>query len=312
MTQLLCQSTDYVEFPNLFGGLKFHVSEEAFNIFGFSVRWYGLIIGIGLLLCAFLGMQACRKYDLKQDDLLDYLLIALPSAIVGARLYYVAFNFGEFKGDFKKLFDIRSGGLAVYGGIIAAMLAVFVMSRFKKHSFLKLADFAAPYIFLGQAIGRWGNFFNQEAYGGATNLPWGMTGNQIAVENIVYRGWRGDTLVHPTFLYESLWCLAGFAVVLWYRRSKYKKAGGECACLYMIIYGIERAFVEGLRTDSLMIGSTGIRVSQVLSVILVTAGIALFIVLRLRYNKKQAMEGASDPEQKTGFEAVKERLDAEE
>lgn len=311
MTQLLCKSSGYVEFPDLFGGLKFSISEEAFNLFGFSVRWYGLLIGIGVLLCVALGMRSCRRYGIEQDDLLDYALFCLPAAILGARIYYVLFQWNAFKDDLVRVFYIWEGGLAVYGGILAAVLAAFLVSRYKKKSFLKLVDFAAPYILLGQAIGRWGNFFNQEAYGGATTLPWGMTGNQIAVENI-YRGWRADTLVHPTFLYESLWCFLGFALIMLYRRSKYKKVDGECICLYMVLYGVERTLVEGLRTDSLYIGSTGIRVSQLLSIVLVLAGIALFIVLRMRYNKKQALEGALDPEQKTGFESVKERLDAEE
>ena len=311
MTQLLCKSSGYVEFPDLFGGLKFSISEEAFNVFGFSVRWYGLLIGLGVLLCAFLGMRACRRYDISQDDLLDYALFSLPAAIVGARLYYVAFNFSLFKNDLKTVFDIRGGGLAVYGGIIAAFLTIFLVSRYKKQAFLKIVDFAMPYIFLGQAIGRWGNFFNQEAFGGATTLPWGMTGDQIA-QYWIYENKPADTLVHPTFLYESLWCLLGFVVIMLYRRSRLKKTNGECVCLYMILYGVERALVEGLRTDSLYIGSTGLRVSQLLSIVLVLVGVVLFIVLRIRYNKKQALEGALDPEQKTGFESVKERLDAEE
>lgn len=310
MMQLRCAGTGHVEFPNLFGGLKFSVSEEAFNIFGFGIQWYGLIIGAGLLLCVFLGMRACRHYGIDQDDLLDYLLFCVPAAVVGARLYYVVFNFDEFRNNLTQIFNIRSGGLAVYGGILAAMLVVFFVCKYKKQSFLKLVDFAAPYILLGQGIGRWGNFFNQEAYGGPTTLPWGMTGNQIAVENI-YSGLRADTLVHPTFLYESLWCLLGFALLLWYR-SRFKKADAECICLYMVWYGLERSLVEGLRTDSLYIGNTGIRVSQLLSVILLLAGVVLFIVVRMRYNKKQATEGALDPAQKTGFEGVKERLDAEE
>ncbi|MBR5280101.1 MAG: prolipoprotein diacylglyceryl transferase [Clostridia bacterium] len=310
MTQLLGANTGYVEFPNLFGGLKFSLSEEAFEIFGFSVRWYGLLIGLGVLLCVALGMRACRRYEIEQDDLLDYALFSLPAAVIGARVYYVLFNFGRFKKDLLSVFDIRGGGLAVYGGVIAALLTAFLVSRYKKQSFLKLADFAMPYILLGQAIGRWGNFFNQEAYGGVTTLPWGMTGDQIAVENI-YRGWRADTLVHPTFLYESLWCFVGFVVILLYRRSRLKKTNGECVCLYMILYGVERAFVEGLRTDSLMIGNTGIRVSQLLSVILVAGGIALFAVFRVRYRKKQMAENVSDSET-TGFEATRERLDAEE
>ncbi len=311
MTQLLCKSAGYVEFPNLFGGVKIPVSEVAFNLFGISVRWYGLIIGLGILLCVALGLRACRRYEIEPNDLLDYLLICIPAAIVGARLYYVVFNFDLYKDDPISVLYYWKGGLAVYGGILAAMLAVFLVARHKKHSFLKLADFAMPYIFLGQAIGRWGNFFNQEAFGGKTTLPWGMTGDQIALD-CIWKNWPADTLVHPTFLYESLWCFLGFAVILWYRRSRFKKTYGECVCLYMILYGAERALVEGLRTDSLYIGSTNIRVSQLLSIILVVGGIALFAVLRIQYNKKQALEGSLDPEHKTGFEGVKARLDAEE
>lgn len=277
MFDAVCSARGYVEFPDLFGGFKIPVDRTAFTLFGIKVQWYGVIIGLGVLLCVSLALRACRRYGIESNDLMDYFLVSFPSAIVGARVYYVIFNFDLYRDDWTKIFSYREGGLAVYGGILAAMLAVFCMAKVKKkHTFLQLADFAAPYILLGQAIGRWGNFFNQEAYGGLTDLPWGMTGSNIS------------GVVHPTFLYESLWCFISFGIILWYRRSRFKKARGECVCLYMILYGLERSIVEGLRTDSLYIGSTNIRVSQVLSIVLLIFGIVLFILLRVRHNRKAA------------------------
>lgn len=307
----LCGAAGYVEFPKLFGGLKIPIDEIAFTLFGIQIRWYGMLIGGAVILCVLLGLRACRHYDIESNDLLDYLLIAIPSAIVGARAYYVIFNFSQYKDDLKSVFYYWEGGLAIYGGVIAAMIAVFCVAKFKKQPFLKLADFAMPYILLGQAIGRWGNFFNQEAFGGRTELPWGMTGSQISSYTIG-QGWPAGTLVHPTFFYESFWCLLGFVLIMLYRRSCLKKARGECVCLYMIWYGFERVFVEGLRTDSLYIGSTNIRISQVLSAVLVVLGILLFLVLRRRYNQREEVEGAEDPGQKTGFEGVAERLNQDE
>ncbi len=277
MFDAVCSAHGYVEFPDLFGGFKIPVERTAFTLFGIKVQWYGVIIGLGVLLCVGLALRACRRYGIESNDLMDYFLVSFPSAIVGARVYYVIFNFDLYRDDLTKIFSYREGGLAVYGGVLAAMLAVFCVAKVKKkHTFLQLADFAAPYILLGQAIGRWGNFFNQEAYGGLTDLPWGMTGSNIS------------GVVHPTFLYESLWCFASFGIILWYRRSRFKKAQGECVCLYMILYGLERSIVEGLRTDSLYIGSTNIRVSQVLSIVLFIVGIVLFILLRVRHNRKTA------------------------
>ncbi len=308
MNAMMCRAAGFVEFPKLFGGLKFSFDEEAF----LGIRWYGLLIGLAVLLCVALAMKACRKYEIEPNDLLDYLLFSLPAAILGARIYYVVFSFDQYKDDLKRIFYYWEGGLAVYGGIIGAMIAVLCVAKYKKHSFLKLADFAMPYIFLGQAIGRWGNFFNQEAFGSVTKLPWGMTGDQI-MDYLYRHNLPIDSLVHPTFFYESLWCFIGFAVILLYRRSRFKKTNGECVCLYMILYGFERMLVEGLRTDSLyLIGDNvqgGIRISQALSMVLFLFGIALFLILRSQYNRRQALEGAADAATTTGFENVIERLD---
>ncbi len=197
------------------------------------------------------------------------------------------FRFSYYAEDPLSIFNIREGGLAIYGGIIATAIALFIATKVKKKSFLHILDFALPYIMLGQAIGRWGNFVNQEAYGRETTWLFGMTGNLIARE-------MGEgVLVHPTFLYESLWCLLGFIFLAVYR-SKWQTKVGEMTALYMIVYGAERAVVEGLRTDSLMlnIGSASIRVSQWLSVVLVVLGIALFIDVKLRGKKLQDLKDA--------------------
>lgn len=309
----LLADTGYVEFPNIFKnhGIKLPVNEVAFKIGSFEIRWYGVLISLGVVLCISLALSQCKKYDIKSDDLLDYLIVCIPSAIVGARLYYVIFNFSLYKDDLKSIFAYWEGGLAVYGGVLAAVLACFITAKVKKQSFLKIIDFSIGYIALGQAIGRWGNFFNQEAFGGPTTLPWGMTGDKIA-SFVKSQGWQTGTLVHPTFFYESFWCLIVFTVIMLYRRSKLKKMDGECLCLYMILYGAERMIVEGLRTDSLYIGGTGIRVSQLLSAILIILGITLFIDFRRKWNTKVYEGETEDEKQESGLASVIDRIDAAE
>ncbi len=270
-----------IEFPKL--GLEFNINENAFEIGSLVIKWYGIIICLGFLVSLFLAMRSCEKYGITKDDLLDYLLFAMPFAIVGARLYYVVLELDQYK-SIKDVLNIRQGGLAVYGGIIAAVITVIIVSKVKKKSVLTILDFSMPYIMLGQAIGRWGNFTNQEAFGSPTKLPWGMTGN-IIKENLKSLNISVQSLVHPTFLYESLVCLAGFIFMMVYRK-KWRKSTGELLALYMIIYGLNRAMIESLRLDSLYIGNTDIRASQLLSVILFILGIAFFIDVRRKYNKK--------------------------
>ena len=285
-TLLLATEDNFVSFPNL--GLKFeHMSRTVFRIGSFELHWYGLIICLGMILCVILGLRFAKKYAVKTDDMLDYLIVCIPSAIVGARLYYVLFQLDYYKEHPGKIFAIWEGGLAIYGGIIATAIALFIATKVKKKSFLHILDFALPYIMLGQAIGRWGNFVNQEAYGSKTTWLFGMTGNII--ENAMGEG----VLVHPTFLYESLWCFLGFIFLAIYR-SKWQTKIGEMTALYMIVYGAERAVVEGLRMDSLMlnIGNTSIRVSQWLSVVLIVLGIALFIDVKLRGKSLQELKDA--------------------
>ncbi len=273
---------NYIEFPNL--GWRFEVDKVAFQITdNFSVKWYGIIICAALLLCVFLGFRACEKYCMSKDDLMDFILITVPSAIVGARLYFVAFSFDKYSDNLWKIFAINEGGLAIYGGIIGAIIAVTIVSKVKKINTMKVIDFMLPYICLGQAIGRWGNFFNQEAYGGVTDLPWGMTGNEIAID---FEG----SLVHPTFLYESLWCFLAFAVLMILRKRL--TIPGQMTSMYFILYGVERAIVEGLRTDSLMWGP--VRVSQILSVLLVFLGVGLMIYFSKKKNEAIAAEEIED------------------
>ncbi|MCR5694793.1 MAG: prolipoprotein diacylglyceryl transferase [Clostridia bacterium] len=271
----LIEPDNSVSFPNL--GILFNNVSVGVKIGPFSIRWYGLIICLAMVLCIILGMRRTSSYGISKDDLFDYILFGIPSAIIGARAYYVLFSLDYYKAHPGEIFAIWNGGLAIYGGVIAIAIMALVATKIKKKSFIHLMDFVLPYVILGQGIGRWGNFVNQEAYGANTTSVFGMTGNLIAGEV------GNDVLVHPTFLYESLWCLAGFVFIAIYRK-KLQKNIGEATALYLMIYGTERAIVEGLRTDSLMvhIGDFGIRVSQWLSVALVVIGIALFIDARLR------------------------------
>lgn len=233
----------------------------AFEIFGISVRWYGILIGFGMLLGAIIAMKEAKRQGFEEETLLDILIIALPSAIIGARLYYVVFNLDLYDTIWEAI-NIRSGGLAIHGGVIAAILSFYVFSRIKHLDFWKWVDIGAPSIILGQAIGRWGNFINQEAHGGETDLPWG-----IMVDGVK---------VHPTFLYESL----GNFVIFFFLMSmrKKKKFDGQLFAYYMIGYSIIRFFIEGLRTDSLYLGP--IRVAQLVSLIFAGLGLLMIVVNR--------------------------------
>ena len=263
----------YVEFPKL--GWKFFMDPEIHITSTFSIRWYGVLICFAFILCIVLGLLSCKKNGIESNDLLDYILVTIPSAIIGARLYYVAFTWEYYSAHPAEIVQIWNGGLAIYGGIIGAAIGLIIMSKVKKQPALKIIDFIIPYVALGQGIGRWGNFINQEAYGGATDLPWGMTGSVIQQE-------FGSTLVHPTFFYESMWCFITFAVLM-ILRGKLKKHG-QSLCVYCIMYGTERAFVEGLRTDSLYWGS--VRVSQALSIILIVLAVAALIIISVVSKKK--------------------------
>ncbi len=230
----------------------------AFEVFGITVRWYGIIMASGILAGLLLALRETKRLGLNQNILLDLVIYAIPAGVIGARIYYVIFNWDYYAGDIWKMLNIRGGGMAIHGTLIAAVLTGIIYARVKKVSFWLLADITAPSIILGQAIGRWGNFVNQEAYGAPTDLPWGIMVNGVKV--------------HPTFLYESLWDLGVFLILMWYRKRK--KVEGEIFLLYGILYSAGRFFIEGLRMDSLMLGN--IRVAQLISVIIIAS--ALFLI----------------------------------
>lgn len=258
--------TNIVSFPKL--GLTFTLNRAALKIAGLEIYWYGILIAFGLLLAILYGVYESKKVKLDTDDLFNMILIALPVAIICARAYYVIFSWDSYRSDLMSVFDIRSGGLAIYGGIIGAALVVILYCRKKKINIGTVLDILAIGLLIGQVIGRWGNFINGEAFGSATNLPWAMT-----IEN------EGEIVaksVHPTFLYESIWNFIGIIVLLAYK--KIRKFNGEILCCYLVWYGAGRALIEGLRADSLYIGN--IRVSQLLAVVCFLSGIILIIYNR--------------------------------
>ncbi len=287
---------DYISFPGL--GITINVSPTAFKIGSVEIKWYALCIMLGFALAIVYVLVQGKKQGFKSDTFIDLAIIAMVFGLIGARLYYVLFRLDQYIKDPISILYIWKGGLAIYGGVILAVLASFVYCRVKKQPFLKLADIAAPALLIGQGIGRWGNFFNQEAFGVNTGLPWGMTGNIVA-ENI--RSEAADIKdrfgilldsskpVHPTFLYESLWCLLG-VLVLWLFYKKFKKFDGEVALAYCAWYGFERMFVEGLRTDSLILFAN-IRISQVVAAVTFVTAVVLIIVFRIK--SKRGKRGKS-------------------
>ncbi|MBQ8164503.1 MAG: prolipoprotein diacylglyceryl transferase [Clostridia bacterium] len=286
---VMAAAEHYIEFPKL--GIRFDNVNTSVSIGSFNIAWYGIIICAGMIICMILGMLNCHRINLSRDNLTDYLLAAIPSAIVGARLYYVIFEWDSYKDNPIDIIKIWNGGLAIYGGLIGAAVAIIIMAKIKKHSILDLLDFAMPHIFLGQAIGRWGNFINQEAFGRVTDLPWGMTGDKIDSFVVSELKAPSGSLVHPTFLYESLWCFIGF-IILYIYFIKFRKGKGEVLALYFFIYGLERAVVEGLRIDSLYIG--GVRVSQLLSVLLVFISVPFFIDCRKKFHRDTLLSVSSE------------------
>ncbi len=258
-----------ISFPNL--NLSFEIDRVAFSLFGVDVMWYGVLIGLGMILALIYGIYEAKKINLKQDDLLNMAIIAFPCAIVGARAYYVIFNWGQYKNDLWQILAIRNGGLAIYGGVIAAAIVILVYCRVKKISIGLPFDILAVGLPLAQSIGRWGNFINGEAFGGETTLPWAMSIGEYV------------NMVHPTFLYESLWNVLSVVFVLIAKRIK--KFNGELFCIYMIWYGLGRFWIEGLRTDSLYLGN--FRISQIVASLSVVLGIA--VIIYNRFYKKKTM-----------------------
>ncbi len=260
------QRDSVISFPML-GNL--HLNPPAyFTVFGHPIYFYGVIIGIAFLLGITFASKRAKRFGLKEDDIYDVMIWVIPCSIIGARLYYVLFQLDYYTQHPDELFALRNGGLAIYGGVIAGALAVYLVCRHKKIPFLAMLDCLCYGLLLGQIIGRWGNFMNREAFGAETTVFCRM-GLTAPDGTTVY--------VHPTFLYESLWNLGVLLFLLWFDEAGKRRFDGHCMTLYFLLYGLGRFWIEGLRTDSLYIGGTGIRVSQALSLALVIASSALLI-----------------------------------
>lgn len=239
-----------------------------FTLGPLSVHFYGVIIAVGLILAVVYALRRKEQFGLTEDDLLDGVLAIVPFAVICARAYYCIFAWEEFKDDPLSVLYIWNGGLAIYGGVIGAIVGIIVLAKVKKKNVFAIFDLTSLGFLIGQSIGRWGNFMNREAYGGETTLPWRM-GLQL----------RGETVyVHPTFLYESLWNLAGF--LLLHFLSKKRKYNGQIALGYVAWYGLGRAVIEGLRTDSLMLGS--LRISQLLAAVSCMTAVTILIIHAVR------------------------------
>lgn len=286
-----------IDFPNL--GIHLEHVGKTISVFGFEIAYYGIVIGLSVVAGILMATHLAKKSGQDPDIYYDLAIYAVIISVIGARLYYVIFSWDSYKDDLLSIFNLREGGLAIYGGVIAAVITVAVYCRVKKLSFGVLADTACPGLILGQIMGRWGNFFNREAFGDYTDslfamrLPLDavrssdvtemMRSNMEVIDGIHY------IQVHPTFLYESLWNVGVLLIMLlcW---KKYKKFDGQILLVYLFGYGIGRFWIEELRTDSLMFFGTGLRVSQVLALVLVV--VSALLAWKMSKNHKMGMHRA--------------------
>lgn len=294
-----------VEFPNI--GLTIPLS-KSFEIFGFEVYWYGVIIAAAMALSVILACVYAKRFNIKQDTVIDCALFGIVAAIFGARLYYMVFEYGLTKEMLENFLQIRDGGLAIYGGVIFGVIAVICVAIIEKINIVRILDYLAPFLVLGQSIGRWGNFINQEAFGTNTDLPWAMISDYTRnfIVSLSQSGLNSELPVHPTFLYESLGCLVIFFVLFALLKRTHKR--GNIVAAYMVGYGILRTLIEGIRTDSLMLDD--IRISQLFSILLLVAGV--FIIL---YNSKNGKVEDNPPmldEDSDDAQQIEETVDAEE
>ena len=279
-------------FPNL--GIVIETMQNHITVFGFDIAYYGIIIGIGMLLALFAIDRNVIRHSEDPSIIYDFFIVAIICGILGARIYYVAFEWDNYRGDILKIINIRQGGLAIYGGITAGILSALAFSRIRKYPFLKLTDYCMPGVLVGQCVGRWGNFFNCEAFGGYTESLFAMRMklsivnssmvNDDLLSHLITDGGVSYIQAHPTFLYESCWNLLSF-LILWFYAGRHKAGTGDVTLRYFILYGTGRFFIESLRTDSLLIPGTAIAVSQLLSLVLVVVCTAI-IIYRARSRTK--------------------------
>ena len=272
------QRTSSISFPML-GNFEIN-PPSYFTVFGMDIYLYGVMIGLGFILGILFCAKKSSRYGIKEDDVYDLVIWLIPLSILGARLYYVAFRLDYYLAHPSELLAIWNGGLAIYGGIIMGVLVVFCIAKIKKIPVAAFLDLVVFGLLIGQILGRWGNFFNREAFGAITDVfcRMGLTAPD------------GSTIyVHPTFLYESLWNFGILIFLLAYDKKDRRKYDGQFFAIYLLLYGIGRAWIEGLRTDSLYIGSTGIRVSQALSLVLIICSGIYLIVQSRRHHGPEAL-----------------------
>lgn len=282
-----------IDFPNL--GIHLEHVGKTFTVFGFDIAYYGIAIGLGIIAGILVAVWEAKRTSQNPETYIDLATYGVIFGIIGARIYYVVFSWDMYKDDLRSIFNLRQGGLAIYGGVIAAVITVFVFAKVKKISSGLLLDTGAMGLVTGQAIGRWGNFFNREAFGEYTDGLFAMCIPTDAVRksDITEMMWNhiarvNDTnciQVHPTFLYESVWCLLVLVLLMFYAR-KWKRFDGEVFLLYLGGYGFGRFFIEGLRTDQLLLPGVGLPVSRVLAGILVIVSVVLIVGIRSYKRKK--------------------------
>lgn len=281
-----------ISFPHL--GISIENLPNGFSVFGFWIAFYGVIIAVAFVVGYYLADRMAKKTKQSSELYLDFAMIVIVFSIIGARVYYVLFEWDYYKNNLLQIFNTRGGGLAIYGGVIAAIITSFVFAKKKKVSVGLLMDTACVGLVMGQAIGRWGNFFNREAFGTYTDclfamrIPWNTAVSHMSEESVEkLLPYMTDSMiqVHPTFLYESIWNVVLF-LVLW-NYTPHKKFDGEVICLYLAGYGLGRVWIEALRTDQLLLWNTGIPISQLLAGMMVIASLWIITFKRLQLKKKK-------------------------
>ncbi len=307
-----------IDFPNL--GIHLKNVGKTLSVFGFDIAYYGIVIGIGILAGILVAMYRAKKTKQNPEDYVDLAIYAVIFGIIGARIYYVIFSWDMYKDDLLSILNIRQGGLAIYGGVIGAVITVFVFARIKKLQAGKLLDTACLGLVLGQAIGRWGNFFNREAFGEYTDglfamrLPLDAVRSsdvtQLMRDHMEMADGTGYIQVHPTFFYESVWCLLVLVLLIFYSRRQMFR--GEIFLTYLAGYGIGRFWIEALRTDQLLLPGIGWPVSRVLAAVLSVASIVIIVKTRKGIERRRTMHRHRKRRQEhTPEQEIEESGDAE-